>query len=379
MDFALTDDQLRARDGAVRFAREELNSGAPPDRLHFPWELWRKSADFGLLQMFVPEPYGGAPVDCVTAAAILEGVGYGCADRGFVHALSAQLVASLQLAIFGTEEQKRAYLPAMCGGELVACQAITEPGAGSDVSSMQVRARRDGDVWLVSGTKSYASNLPIAHLALVFAVTDPEMPALGRLSCFLVELNASGVGRSAPFHKLGLDTLQNGELYLDACAVPRDRLLGAEGSGGAILMEAMDWERIIFFAGEVGSLRRQLERTVKFAKDRRQFNKPISDFQAVSHKIADMQVRLQLGELIIYKAAWLKSQRKPATLEASIAKLFVSEASRTGASDMLQIHGALGYIEESGVAVELRDSAALTILSGTSEIQRNIIAKLTGL
>jgi alkylation response protein AidB-like acyl-CoA dehydrogenase len=378
VDFAFTDDQARARDGAIRFARAEL-SGGVVDHQKFPWEKWKKSADFGLFKLFVPEEYGGAAVDCITAAAILEGLGYGCSDRGFVHAISAHLVASLQLAIFGSDAQKRAYLPAMCRGEKVACQAITEPGAGSDMASMQTRGKLEGDAWVLSGTKSYSSNLPIAHLSLVFAVTNPALPGLGRMSCFIVELDDKGVGRSAPFKKLGLDTLQNGELYLDQCAVARDRLLGAEGAAGAILLESMDWERIIFFASEVGCLRRQLERTVKFAKQRRQFGKSIGEFQAISHKIADMQVRLQLGELMVYKAAWLKAQKKSATLEASIVKLFVSEASQIGARDMLQIHGALGYIEESGVPVDLRDTAALTILSGTSEIQRNIIAKLSGL
>jgi hypothetical protein len=225
----------------------------------------------------------------------------------------------------------------------------------------------------------FITNAPIADVVLLFAVTDASKSFFGQTSCLLFELERPGVSRGAPMLKMGLDSLQNGELYFDDALVPAACVLGKPGAGGAVFSETITWERILLFATVVGKMKRTLETTVAYAKDRKQGGISIASHQAVSHKIADMRVNLELSRLAVYKAAWLKDQGKNAYLEASIAKLFASESLKRACLDALQIHGGYGYMKDYDVERELRDSLAGTIYSGTSEIQKNIIARLCGL
>jgi alkylation response protein AidB-like acyl-CoA dehydrogenase len=377
--FAISEDQQIACSEIESFARENLKLDDPSCR-QFPWEKWRLCAEQGLTGLLVPEEYGGAGFDCTSAVLVLEALGKGAEDHGLAHAICTQIISAKMIEQFASEEQKQEILPKVCTGELILAQAITEPDAGSDTSALRTRAVQNGNGYLLSGSKLFTTNGPIADLIIVFAVTNEKAPSsLGRLSCFLLDKDTAGFTRSEPVRKMGLHTLQNGELFFDECRLAEDRIMGRKGAGSAIFSEGIVWERILLFATHVGKIASLLENGIEYAKDRKQFGSPIGSYQGVSHKIADARVSLELSQLIIRKAAWLKDQGSSAAVEAAIAKLFVSESCRQVALDTLQIHGGNGYMEEYGVERELRDAIAGTIYSGTSEIQRNIIARLCGL
>jgi alkylation response protein AidB-like acyl-CoA dehydrogenase len=378
MEFALSPEQIALRDGTLDFARKRLNSGDLDDET-FPRDKWQQCADFGLLGLLTPEEHGGSARDPLTAAIALEALGAGCHDHGLVHAIVTQMICAIQIRMFGSAAQKERYLPVLAAGSVVAAQAMTEPDAGSDFSAIRTRAVREEGGYALSGRKCFITNGPIADLALVFAVTDPQGGALRGLSCFLVEAGRPGFERSRAMRKMGLGTLQNGDLVFERCRVEEACRLGTEGGGGVLFGEAMEWERILLFATQLGKLARLLETTIRHGRTRQQFGQPIGRFQSFSNRVADMRVNLELGRLIVYKGAWLKAQGRRATVEASIAKLFVSESCKTACLDAVQLHGAFGYMKEAGLERELRDSVGSTIYSGTSEIQRNIIAKLSGL
>ena len=377
--FALSDEQEIACSEIEAFAREHLLLKDSSSR-EFPWDNWRLCAEQGLTGLLVPEEYGGSGFDCISAVLVLEALGRGAQDHGLVHAICTQIISAKMIEQFANEDQKSEILPKVCTGEIVLAQAITEPDAGSDTSALRTRAVADGSDYLLSGSKLFTTNGPIADLIIVFAVTNEKaMSALGRLSCFLLDKDTPGFSRSAPVRKMGLHTLQNGELFFDECRLNEDRIMGSKGAGSAIFSEGIIWERILLFATHTGKIASLLSDGIEYAKDRKQFGNPIGKFQAVSHKIADARVGLELSQLIVRKAAWVKDQGGSAAMEAAIAKLFVSECCRQVALDVLQIHGGNGYMEEYGVERELRDAIAGTIYSGTSEIQRNIIARLCGL
>ena len=377
--FAISEDQQIACSEIEAFARKNLQIADPSCR-EFPWEKWRLCAEQGLTGLLVPEEYGGAGFDCTSAVLVLEALGKGAEDHGLVHAICTQIISAKMIEQFATEEQKQEILPKVCTGELMLAQAITEPDAGSDTSALRTKAVQNGNGYLLSGSKLFTTNGPIADLIIVFAVTNEKAPSsLGRLSCFLLDKDTAGFTRSEPVRKMGLHTLQNGELYFDECRLAEDTIMGRKGAGSAIFSEGIVWERILLFATHVGKIGSLLADSIEYAKERKQFGNPIASYQGVSHKIADARVSLELSQLIIRKAAWLKDQGSSAAVEAAIAKLFVSESCRQVALDTLQIHGGNGYMEEYGVERELRDAIAGTIYSGTSEIQRNIIARLCGL
>jgi alkylation response protein AidB-like acyl-CoA dehydrogenase len=244
---------------------------------------------------------------------------------------------------------------------------------------MRARAEKQNGAYILNGAKLFITNGPIADVVVVFAVTDPDKKTLGGISCFIVEKEFEGFERCKPMEKMGLTTLQNGELVFKDCPVPQDRLLGKEGQGAIIFNESMELERSLLPATHLGTLERILETSVKYAKERSAFGQSIGKFQSVANKIAEMKVNLELGRLILYKAASLKAQGKRVTLEASIGKLFISESLKKACLDAVQIHGGYGYMTEYEVERDLRDSIAATIYSGTSELQLNIISRLIGL
>jgi len=381
VDFSFTDDQIAWRDTIVRFARKELNPGTDgrARAAEFPREGWRRCAEMQILALPFPARYGGCDADFLTTALSLKALGYACVDGGLVHAITTQILCGLQLLLFGSEEQKERYLPSLCAGEKVFAQAITEPGSGSDALALRARAAADGDGYVLDGTKTFITNGPIADVVLAFARTDPEAAALFGISCFVVERDVHGFERGQPMEKMGLTTLQNGELIFDGIEVPGDQLLGRAGQGAMLFNESMEWERALLPAVHLGTLERVIETCVDYVKQREAFGKPIGEYQAVSHKIADMKVALELGTLMMCKAAQAKTDRRRAPMEASICKLFVGEALKSACLEAVQVHGGYGYMAEYGVERDLRDAIAATIYSGTSEMQRNLIARLLGL
>jgi alkylation response protein AidB-like acyl-CoA dehydrogenase len=296
-----------------------------------------------------------------------------------IFALNAQMW-SVQHPIltFGTQAQKQRYLPGLCRGELIGAHGMTEPDSGSDAYSLRTRAEKRDDGYVLNGNKTFVTNAPIADLALIFATTKPELGQWG-VTAFLVEKGTPGLMVSRDLEKLGLRTAPMGELILQDCYVPEENRLGSEGAGASLFGSSMEWERSFILAGHVGAMERQLEACIRYARERRQFGQPIGGFQAVSNRIADMKVRLETARLMLYKVAWLKTIGKPAAMEAAIAKLYLSECFVQSCQDAIRIHGGYGYVTEFELERDLRDSIGGTLYSGTSDIQRVVIAKWLGL
>ncbi len=381
MDFGLTEEQRVLRDGIVRFARAELSPGAAQrDRDHeFSRELWQKCAYMGLTGLVVPEAFGGGAADGLTTAIALEALGYGCEDGGLVFSVCAHLLACVvPIVRFGSEEQKARYLPGFCDGSIIAVNAMTEPESGSDAFNLRTRAVADGDGYRINGAKTFSTNGPVADVALTFAMTDPDKGYHGGISAFLVDRDSDGYRPAQSFDKMGLHTSPIGELVFDDVYAGPEQIVGAVGSGANLFTHSMDWERTCLFAAHVGMMERILEKGVEYARTRSQFGKRIGTYQAISHKLADMKIHLEAARLLVYRAAWQLSQGRSASLQAAMAKVFVSESLVRSALDTLQIHGGNGYMVEYEVERLLRDAIGSTLYSGTSEMQRNIIARWIG-
>lgn len=381
MDLSFSPDQLALKASTIEFASKELNRHLRERERagEFSRDAWRACARFGLQGLPIPEEYGGSGSDILTTALVMEGLGYACRDNGLIFSLNAHMWSiELPLLKFGTEQQKRAYLPGLVSGDLIGVHAMTEPDSGSDAFSMRTRVERRGDRYILNGTKLYITNAPVADVVIVFASLKPGSGFFGA-SAFLVEKDAPGFSVSRSLDKMGLRTSPMGEIILDDCEVPVENRLGKEGAGMTIFNSSMEWERSCILASAVGSMQHQLETCIDYAKTRQQFGQPIGKFQSISNKIADMYMRIEAARLLIYKVAWLKQQGKPAMAEAAAAKAFTSEAWVQTSLDAIQIHGAYGYMTEAEIERDLRDSIAGTIYSGTSEIQRVIIARTLGL
>lgn len=382
MDFALSEEQELLRATIVRFAREELSSGTVErDRdMVFPRELWLRCGEMGLQGLVVPEAYGGRGIDPLSTAIALEALGYGCRDAGLVFSLCAHLLSCVvPIWKLGSDAQRQRHLPDLCSGRRIAVNAMTEPGSGSDAFALATRAVPDGDGFRLRGTKTFSTNGPIGDLFLVFAATDPEKGFHGGVTAFLVERGTPGVEAGPALAKLGLRSSPFGELVLDDARVGADAVLGQVGGGGALFTLSMDWERTCLFASHVGQIERLLEQMVAHARTRKQFGRAIGANQAVSHRIADVKVRLEAARLLVYRAAWRLDRSKAVSLDAAIAKLFASESLVEAALAAVQVHGGYGFVAGTEVERALRDSLGSTLYSGTSEMQRNIIARWLGL
>jgi alkylation response protein AidB-like acyl-CoA dehydrogenase len=382
MEFSLSEEQRLLRQQIIHFAQKELNQGVA-QRDHeqsFPREQWLKCGELGIQGLPVPEEYGGGGLDPLSTAIALDALGYGCHDGGLVFSICAHLLPCVvPLWKYGSEEQKRRYLPGLCSGKLIAVNAMSEPDSGSDAFAMRTRAERADGGYRLNGTKTFSSNGPVADLAVVFAVTDAEKGYHGGITTFLVEKGTPGFRSSRKLEKLGLRTSPMGELVFEDAFVPDGAVLGAPGAGSTQFTHSMDWERTCLFATHLGTMERLLERSVAYARTRVAFGQPIGKFQAVSHRIADMKVRLEAARLLVYRAAWELERSRNATLHASLAKLFVSEALLETALAAVQVLGGYGFMTEYDVERSLRDAVGSTIYSGTSEMQRNIIARWLGL
>jgi alkylation response protein AidB-like acyl-CoA dehydrogenase len=381
MDFSLSAEQRELMEAATDFARRELNHDLPEreDAGEFPRHAWQACAKFGIQGLPVPAELGGAGSDVLTTTLVMEALGRGCHDNGLLFSLNAQMWSvELPLVIFGTPAQQQAYLPGMVSGDLIGGHAMTESESGSDALHMRSRAERRGDYYLLNGSKQYITNAPVADVLLVYASVQ-DRPGVSGLSAFLVDAGTPGLAISRGFEKMGLQTSPMGELALTDCLVPAASRLGPEGAGMAIFNSSMEWERSCLFASAVGAMQRQLDACVAYARSREQFGQPIGKFQSVAAKLADMYVRLEAARLMIYRVAWHKQQGRSAPAEAAAAKLFASEAWVRSGQDAIQTHGAWGYLKDAGIERDLRDAIAGTIYSGTSEIQRVIIARMLGL
>jgi alkylation response protein AidB-like acyl-CoA dehydrogenase len=360
---------------AAAFA-DQFPTGAGSDRHgDFDRHAWCRCADYGLLRM--PLPTDGAPngASLCEILAVLEGLGYGGLDEGLLFALGAHLWTTiLPVRDHGTDEQRHRYLTSLADGTLIGANASTEPEAGSDVFAMGTRATRNGRHYVLNGSKTLITNAPVADLFIVYATLDPALGAMG-VTTFLVEADTPGLKRGAPLSKMGLHTAPIGELILEDCRVPAENVLGHEGRGAKVFISAMEYERVGLLAPSLGIMHRQLETCTTYARTRRQFGQPIGRYQAVAHRIVDMRVRLDAARALVYRAAYLKDQGMPASQEAATAKLYVSEAYVQSSLDTMRIHGGQGYLTAHGTEVDLRNAVGALFYSGTSDIQRNIIAR----
>jgi alkylation response protein AidB-like acyl-CoA dehydrogenase len=286
--------------------------------------------------------------------------------------------AEIPFQSFGNAQQKQRYLPKLVSGEFVGVHAMTEPSSGSDAFALRSRAERKSDGYVINGTKTFITNAPIADVVIVFATVDPAKGPAG-ITAFIVDKGTPGFTISKKLDKMGLRTSPMAELVFEDCEVPAENVLGREGLGQAIFTASMEWERICILASHLGMMRRLLETSLQYATDRQQFGQPIGQFPAIASKIAEMDIRLETARLILYKAGWLKRQGKHPLREAAIAKTYVSEACIQSCLDAIQIHGGYGYMTDYQIERELRDSIASKIYSGTSEIQRMILAGFHGL
>jgi alkylation response protein AidB-like acyl-CoA dehydrogenase len=377
MEFDLNPEQKSLQNAAIEFARNELNEGMierDAERT-FSRDGWRKCAQFGVLGLPIPEEYGGSGADPITTIAVMEGLGYGCRDQGLLFSINAHMwTNSIPILTYGTEEQKRKYLPRLCDGSLIGANGASEPNAGSDIFSMRTRVVKDADGYTLNGTKIYVTNATVADVFAVYGTLDPNKGVLG-VCGFIVEKGMPGIRAGKKMDKMGLRTSPMAELIMEDCRVPASALLGREGRGAEVFNCSMAWERACILATCLGTMRRQLETCLDYARTRKQFGQSIGKFQSVANRIVDMKLRYETARLMIYKVGWLMQQGKSADMDAAMAKLYVSESFVKSSLDAVQVHGGAGYMTELELERELRDSVGSTLYSGTSEIQRNIIAR----
>ena len=381
MDFELTEEQRSLRQSIVDFARRELNEEVierDKDAV-FSRDAWAKCAEIGLLGLPVPKEYGGAGADALTTLVALEALGYACTDNGLVFSLNAQMWAcETPIVHFGSEEQKQRYLPGLCDGSILAAHGMSEPESGSDAFSLSTTATKTEGGYVLNGSKTFVTNAPEADLHVVFATIDRSLGFAG-ITGFLVDKATPGISVGKPLSKMGLRTSPMGEVVLENCEVPDAALLGEPGSGMAVFNTSMTWERSCILASTVGSMERQLERSIAYAQERKQYGQPIGRFQAVARMLVDMKLRLETARLLLYRLGWLLDSGRSAVLDSALVKLYLSESYVKSSLDALQVHGGYGYMTEYELEREVRDAVGSRLYSGTSEIQYTIAARSMGL
>jgi butyryl-CoA dehydrogenase len=375
IDFELTDEQRLIRETARDFAdREIVPVARENDRNErFDLDLVRKLGEMGYLGPIVAEEYGGRGLDYLTYGLIVEEIGRGDSSARTVVSVQTSLVCS-SIQRWGTEEQKHEWLPRLCSGEILGCFALTEPDTGSDAANLKTRAERTDGGWRISGQKQWISMGNYAKVALVFAQTDPEKRHRG-LAAFLVPTESDGFSSGEIHGKLGLRASDTAELSLDGVEVGDEALLGEVGDGFKVAMSALDSGRYSVAAGCVGICQGCVNASVEYAKERRQFDRPIASFQLVQAMIADMIVDTDAARGLVWRAGWLKDQGRPNTTETSIAKLYATEAAVRSANTAIQVHGGSGYVDDHPVERYLRDARVTTLYEGTSQIQKLIIGR----
>lgn len=376
MDFELTPTQKRIQAQARQFAEQEVAPVAreADEKGVFPLHLIRRMGELGFLAGPIEPEYGGSAMDYVSYALICEELGRADSSvRGFLTVHTS--LVSLCIRDWGSEQQKRRYLPRLATGEWIGCYALTEPNAGSDVASMETTAREEDDNYVLNGEKIWITNGPSAQLAIVFASRDRSARHKG-ICAFLIETDTPGFHReSMPGKELGHRASEHAQIILEECRVPKSALLGAAGDGFKVAMSALDRGRLGVAAGAVGVAQACLDACIAFTTQRRQFGQRIADFQMIQATLADMAADVEAARLLVYRAAWVKDQGLPATKATSIAKLFATEAAMKAASEAVLMHGNRGYSNNFAVERYYRDIKGLQIYEGTSHIQRIIIAR----
>jgi alkylation response protein AidB-like acyl-CoA dehydrogenase len=379
VDFAHSPEQLDFYRSVKDFAARTVEPGSHERDVdgRFDRSLWTQLGEFGLTGLPIPEEYGGQGADIITTCLALEALAEGGHDAGLGLSLGAHItIGTVPIHLHGTEEQKQKYLPKLCSGEWIGAMAITEPEAGSDAAAIKCRAERDGDEWVINGSKIFITNGSIADTIIVIAVTDPGAGAGAGVSAFIVERDTPGFAVGRDLDKMGTRSSPLSLLHFDDCRVPSEAMLGDEGSAlWQVAFECFDWERTVMIASSIGGMKASLDAAIAYSKERVAFGKPIARQQAIQHKIAEMKAYYDAARLVLYKAAWLKQNGLPHQVEASVAKYFVAEAAMRNAVEATQVFGGYGYIKEFPIERSMRDAKLISIGGGTSEIQKMIIAR----
>ncbi len=370
-----SDEQRMIRDSARDFARQEL----APQAARFDKDAWiadatlTKLGEVGLLGMMVPDEWGGSYTDHVAYALAIEEIAVGCAATSTVMSVHSS-VGCGPILKYGSDRQKRLYLPDLAQGKAIGCFCLTEPQAGSEAHNLKTRAVLDGDAWVLNGAKQFVTNGRRAKMAIVFAVTDPALGKKG-ISAFIVPTATPGFIASNPEHKLGIRGSDTCAVTLDGCRIPAENLLGTRGKGLSIALSNLEGGRIGIAAQAVGIARAAFEAALAYAKTRRQFDRPIAEFGSIGNMLADMHTSINSARLLTHHAARMRSAGLPCLSEACQAKLYASEMAERVCSKAIQIHGGYGYLEEYNVERHYRDARITQIYEGTSEIQRLLIAR----
>ncbi|MBI3925861.1 MAG: acyl-CoA dehydrogenase family protein [Armatimonadetes bacterium] len=380
MNFELTEEQRMIRDSVRSFSHDKILPNARQWDIDgaFPRELLREMGSLGFLGVPVPQEYGGAGLDYISEAIVFEEVGY--ADSSVRTTLSVQMsLVELTILRWGTEEQRKAYLPRLCSGEWIGCFGLTEPGAGSDAGNIRTTARREGADWVLNGQKTWISNGTWSDLAILFAQTRPGSRHEGMVA-FLVETGAKGYTSNQMKGKLGLRASDTGEIFLENVRVPDSARLGEVGAGFKVAMSALDNGRYGVAAGCVGLAQQALDCSVRYARQREAFDRPIAGFQLVQQLLADMYVETEAARLLVYQAGDAKNRGLRSTIPVSVAKYYASEVARKAADAAIQVHGGYGYSNEYPPERLWRDARVASLYEGTSQIQQLIIGRhLTGI
>jgi len=370
-----TEEQRMIRDSAREFARRELK----PHAARWDQEGWvadsavARLGEVGMLGMMVPEEWGGSYTDYIGYALAVEEIAAGCAATATLMSVHSS-VGCGPILQYGTAAQKRRYLPEMARGHAIGCFCLTEPQAGSEAHNLLTRAVLESGSWVLNGTKQFVTNAKRAKIAIVFAVTDPEQKKRG-ISAFIVPTDTPGFVVGRPEHKLGIRGSDTCAVALQNCRIPEECLLGDRGKGLSIALSNLEGGRIGIAAQAIGIARAAFEAALAYAKERKQFGRPIAEFGSIGDMLADMQVSINAARLLAHHAARLRSAREPCLSEACQAKLYASEMAERVCSKAVQIHGGYGYLEDYGVERHYRDARITQIYEGTSEIQRLVIAR----
>ncbi len=378
MNFTLTEDQQMVQDMTRNFAKKELIPIASEldKKKEFPKEIVKKLGELGMLGVFVPLEYGGSGMDVVSYVVAMEEISRGCASTGVIMSVNNSLVCD-PLLKFGNEEQKQKYLVPLASGQKLGCFALTEPNAGTDAIAQKTTAIKDGEYYVVNGSKNFITNAPQADYAILFAVTNknPERRSRG-ISAFILDMKTEGVSIGKIEDKLGIRAASSASIIFDDVRIHESNLLGEEGIGFKIAMATLDGGRIGIAAQALGISKAALEEAVNYSKDRKQFGQSISKFQAIQFMLADMATQLEASRLLVRESAYLKDIKDPHFGKVSaMAKLYAAEASGFITSKAIQIFGGYGYTKDYPVERHFRDARITEIYEGTSEVQRMVIAR----
>ncbi len=379
MDFSLTAEQKMFRETIYRYGRDEVAPLCEEADLRgeFSFEIWKKLGAMGILGLPLPEELGGSGADIVTCCLAGEALGHAGVDGGSLLAWGAHTyLCAYNIFCYGTEEQKKRYVPRLASGEWIGCMGLTEPGAGSDAASLRTTAVKKGDRYILNGSKTFITNAPVADVMVVFANANPSKKHEG-ITAFIVEKGTPGLSTGKPFHKMGCKCSATSEVFFEECEVPAENVLGGEGKGWLIALSGVEWDRCTLLAPMLGAALNNLDACARYANERHQFNRPIRSFQAIQHRIADMKVFVEASRLAIYRVAWAKDNGTMLNpLQAAVSKLYAGDRGFEMASEAVQIFGGYGFMHEYAVERNFRDSKLAAIGGGTSDIMRVIVSRI---